>query len=254
MGDPIDYLKKNYDIDIMPLNECKTIILKSQEREVNIQGNMGYFISRGKGNESLENQLLRKFKKGTAIHYNSHADYKELSLKYDYVVVATGRDSEARELNVWEDTGIMRVAGGIALGSFQDQTGLLYLNADYAGSGYARITPFSPTEALVGLYEDRHEEFDIDRLFTKFLKYEKLENLEFLYKFTPPPFTTGLVKKFRVGNILLVGRSAGLTERFIGVGGPEALMSGVLAARAIYNTPINFSDFIGSIINLLSNK
>lgn len=111
MGDPIEYIKKNYDIEITPINECKTILVKSPEQELKVQGKMGYFISRGKGSESNENYLLRKLKKGTAIHYNSLTDFKELSSKYDYVVVATGRYSEARELNVWEDEGIIRIAG-----------------------------------------------------------------------------------------------------------------------------------------------
>ncbi|MDF2522463.1 MAG: Dehydrogenase (flavoprotein)-like protein [Clostridiales bacterium] len=304
MGDPVEYIKKNYNIDVMPLNECKTIILKSQEKEVKVKGKMGYFIARGKGSESQENHLLSKLKKGTALHYNSLVDYKDLSHIYDYVVIATGRDSEARELNLWEDEGIMRVVGGIAVGSFQDDTSVLYLNSDYAGTGYARITPFSPTEAIVGLYDDMHDEFDTDRLFAKFLQYEKLDKLEFLYKFTVPPFSTGRIKKFIEGNFLFVGRSAGLTERFLGVGGPEALMSGVLAARAmilnqdyeklieplqkhvenisafrkviekfenkdfdkllsllgtpgvkqtVYNTPLNFGDLLGRLIQLTNN-
>ena len=252
MGDSLDYIKKNYDIEITPINECKTLIFKSPEQEIKIQGKLGYFICRGKGSESKENQLLRKLKKGTAIHYNSLVDYKELSTKYDYVVIATGRDSEARELNVWEDEGIMRAAGGIALGSFHDETAVLYLNTEYAGSGYARITPFSPTEAIVGLYDDRHDEFDTDLLFSKFLKYEKLENLEFLYKFTVPPFTTGRVNRFRVGNILLTGRSAGLTERFLGVGGPYALISGILAARAIILNE-DYDELIKPIQNHIEN-
>jgi digeranylgeranylglycerophospholipid reductase len=36
-----------------------------------------------------------------------------------------------------------------------------------------------------------------------------------------------------MGNILLVGRSAGLTERLLGSGAVEAIISGVLAARAM---------------------
>ncbi|HEY5584941.1 MAG TPA: dehydrogenase [Ruminiclostridium sp.] len=233
LGDPIDYIKKNYNIEIAPASECKNIILKSPKQEIKVKGQLGYFIIRGKGNESIENQLIRKLKKQTAIHYNSLVDYKELSSKYDYVVVATGKDDEARELKVWEDEGIMNIVGGIALGSFHDKMSILYLNTEYAGTGYARISPFSPTEAIVGLYDNRHDESDTDSLFAKFLKYEKLEKLKFLYKFTPPPFATGRVKKFKVGNILLTGRAAGLTERFLGVGCPEALMSGVLAARAM---------------------
>jgi digeranylgeranylglycerophospholipid reductase len=233
LGDPIEYIKKTFDIEVKALNECKTIIMKSLGQEVKVQGKMGYFIVRGKGNESNENNLLRSLKKGTAIHYNSHMDYKELLPLYDYVVIATGKHDEARELNIWEDEGAMNIFGGIAIGSFQDETAFLYLNTEYAGSGYARVTPFSPTHAIVGLYNDTHDGYNIDKLFDKFLKYEKLDKLEFLYKFTPPPFTAGRIKKFKVGNLLFVGCSAGLTERFLGVGGPEAIMSGVLAARAM---------------------
>lgn len=232
MGDPLDHLKKEYDVDLTPLNACKTIIMKSPNQEVKVRGKLGYFFTRGKGVESKENFLLRKLSRSTAIHYNSLMDYKELSSKYDYVVVATGIDSEARELKVWKDEGVMQVYGGVALGSFHDETALLYFNTEYAGTGYARITPFSPTQAIVGLYNNKNNGFDMNKLFAKFLDYENL-NFEFLYHLTPPPFTTGRVKKFQVDNILLVGRSAGLTDRLIGVGGPEAIISGVLAARAM---------------------
>ena len=66
-----------------------------------------------------------------------------------------------------------------------------------------------------------------------FIRKENLDNYEYVLRYLPPPFTTGKVSKFQVGNVFLAGRAAGLTERMLGVGGFEAMASGVLAARAI---------------------
>lgn len=123
--------------------------------------------------------------------------------------------------------------GELALGNFDKTSSTIYFNTDYAGTGYGRVTPFSPHQAMVGLYMIGKEKYDTLKLYDKFLKQENLQHLEYIYRLVPPPFPTGRVKKFQVKNILLVGRSAGLTGRLLGVGGPEALMSGVYAARAI---------------------
>ena len=234
IGDPRKYLKENYEIDIKPVSTCRTNILKSANKEVKIEGNLGYIIPRGKGNESVENQLLVQLRK-TPIQYNTPADYKELSKKYDYVVVATGRDQEARELNIWEDLGLVRIIQGIAIGNFDPDSATMYMNTDYAGTGYARLTPFNSIQALLSLYVMGRMEYEAETLFNKFLQVEQLGDLEILYKTILPPHYNGRVKKFKVDNILFTGRSAGLVECLVGTGGVEALISGVLAARAIAN-------------------
>jgi flavin-dependent dehydrogenase len=66
-----------------------------------------------------------------------------------------------------------------------------------------------------------------------FIRKENLDINEYTLRFLPPPFTTGKVSRFKVGNVLLAGRSAGLTERVLGCGAVEAMASGTLAARAI---------------------
>ncbi|HYF84523.1 MAG TPA: dehydrogenase [Clostridia bacterium] len=233
-GDIIDYLKKEYKMDLNPIGECKNIVLKSPNQTASIDGKLGYFIARGKGEESIESQL-RRFLRKTVVHFNSNVDYKELSKNYDWVVVTTGNDIVARDLGIWEDEGLVRIMGGVALGDFNQESASLYLDTSYTGSGYARLTPFSSTQAIVGLYTIGCDEFDSERLYSAFLQKEGLTNLEFLYKLLPPPFSTGKVRKFQVRNILLAGRAAGLTERLLGVGAPEGIISGILAARAIIN-------------------
>ena len=49
IGDPIDHLKRDYDIDMLPLNECKTIIIKSPGQEVKVRGKLGYFYIKREG-------------------------------------------------------------------------------------------------------------------------------------------------------------------------------------------------------------
>ncbi|MFZ5642966.1 MAG: NAD(P)/FAD-dependent oxidoreductase [Bacillota bacterium] len=232
-GEIIEDLRNNYKIDIKPLSECKSFTMKSPSKEVTVKGNLGYFIPRGAiGYESLEQQLLRDLKK-TTVHFNRPADYKELSKKYDCVVVANGKDTPAKELGVWKQHGVVHIIGGVAIGSFKTDSSVFYLDTEYAGQGYARITPFSFSQAIVGLYYIGPMEPDLKKLFTIFIEKEGLEHLEFIYKLLTPLFSTGTVTKFRVGNILLAGRAAGLTDRLIGTGAIESMISGIMAARAM---------------------
>lgn len=231
-GDIRTRMKNEYGIDIKPLNECKKIIVKSKNRGMVLEGDQGYFIARGKSTESLENQLLLELKK-TAIHFNTSADYKELSGKYDWVVVAGGDDKVGRELGVWQDEGAVHIIGGIALGKFDTDTSNIFFNTEYAGTGYARVTPFSENQAIIKLYIIGRGECDREMLFKRFLQQENLRHLEFLYYIMPPLFVTGRVSKFKEGNILLAGRAAGLTERLLGVAAPEDIASGIFAARSI---------------------
>jgi digeranylgeranylglycerophospholipid reductase len=265
-NDPIKYLKDNYNINIKAALEDKTYIMKSPNQEFRIEGNLGYSLYRGKGAESLDSQLIQALRK-TAVHYNSLSNYKELSQKYDYVVVASARDYEAKELGVWEEEGRVSMMGTISLGSFDENLNVVYFDTEYAGSGYARLSPFSSSEAILSVYVIGKEEFktqqlNINKYFERFLKKEQLDKLEHTYRIIKPPFSTGKVNRFKVGNVLLAGRSAGLTDRFLGTGGIEAIISGVSAARSIiksedYDLMIkqlkdhieNLSDFINKTEN-----
>jgi len=232
--DIMHYLRSQYGLNFKPSGDLTNIILKSPNEEAIIEGRLGYLLYRGKHPMSLENELFRDLTT-TPVHLNRPADYKELSRKYDYVVVADGKDIVAKELGVWEDCGRVYSYGGVAQGSFVPGTATVYFNTDYAGTGYARISSFDASKAMVALYVIGHNynEFDLPRLFTKFLETEGLEHLEFFYKLVPPIFSTGRVSKFQVGNVLLAGRAAGLLERIMGEGSASSLISGVMAARAI---------------------
>lgn len=189
-------------------------------------------MDRGRKIDSLENQLFRHLKR-TAVYMNTPVDYKELVKEYDWVVIATGREKEARELDVWQDTGGVRIMGSIVSGNFEPNSATMYMNTGYAGTGFARLGPLSKSTAGLGIYIIGLEQVGTMKLFDRFLETEKLNKYEVLYHTILPPFTNGRVKKFRIGNILLAGRSAGLVESFLGTGSIESIISGILAARAI---------------------
>lgn len=231
-GDIRDYFREKYNIDIRPINPCKELVMKGPDTKINISGNLGYLIRRGKQVDSIENQLYRSLKR-TPVHFNRPADYKELSKKYDYVVVATGKDTVPKELGIWQDYGLVHLRGGLAYGAFKPTSTTVYFNEKYAGRGFARLGPINTTQAIIGMCQIGDSEYEIDSLYKDFLEFEGLEDLEFNYKFSIPMWSTGKVSKFKIDNILLVGRSAGLTERLLGTGAVEALISGVLAARSM---------------------
>ncbi|WP_202710210.1 NAD(P)/FAD-dependent oxidoreductase [Sporosalibacterium faouarense] len=227
-----NYLLNKFNIDVRPLSKTKSFIMKSANQEVKVEGKLGYFLARGKAENSFVKQMQKDIMR-TRIQYNVPADYKELAKEYDYVVVSSGKVDEALDLGVWESLGTVYMMGGVALGNFDKTSSTVFFNTDYAGTGYARITPFNSYQAIVGIYTIGKEEYEVDKLFKKFLEMENLNHLDFIYKLTPPSFQLGRVRKFQVDNVFLAGRAAGLTERLLGVGGPEAIMSGVYAARSV---------------------
>lgn len=265
-GDILKYLKDTNDLTIKPLSKWHSMIMKSAGQKMRVEGNLGYLIPRGSQDTySLEWQLYSDLKK-TAIHFNTPVDYKELSSSYDHVVVANAKDAPARSLNLWEDRGVVFIRGAIIIGEFKTDTTTLYFNADYICHGFMRITPFSPTRAMLGYYNIGSPEEEVDRLFEMFLDREGISKFEFIYKYKLPPFTMGKVSSFQLDNILLAGRAAGLTDRLMGCGGIESILSGIMAARAIikgldYNTLVKpLQDHVENIssfrepVNSLDNR
>lgn len=239
-GDIREHLKNKYALDLQPLQRINKIIFKSSEEVAVVNGNLGYLYPRGKHGNSIGNQI-RRLLQATSISYNRPADYKELSQKYDYVVVATGNEVAAKELGVWEDYGSIHIITAFVQGDFHTQTQQIFFNTEYAGQGYGRVTPFDNFHAMIDFYGIGIDVFDLDKRFYQFCKKEGLTGFEILFRVTVPPFSTGKVKTFQVDNILLVGRAAGLTERMLGMGLVSALESGFQAAEALvkgkdYNT------------------
>ena len=230
--DAREYIKTEYGTDFTVLNNTNSFIMKSSGKQASITGTLGLTVARGTADESLESQLLRQINK-TPLFYNYLGDYNALAKEYEYVVVATGRETEARDMGLWQDEGPIIIVGSVVIGNFDINSSVIYFNTEYAGTGYGRLTPFNQQCATVELYIIGKLEMEAQELFQKFIQTEKLDTLDYVYKYIPPSFTTGKVTKFQKDNVLLAGRAAGLTDRVLGVGAVEAMVSGTMAARAI---------------------
>lgn len=71
-GDVIEYLKKTYNIILKPAAKITKNILKSPNKEVILNGNLGYYVYRGRKTDSIENQLYR-YLKSTAVYMDTPA-------------------------------------------------------------------------------------------------------------------------------------------------------------------------------------
>ena len=232
--DAREYIKTEFGTDFTVLNNTDSFIMKSAGKQASITGTLGLTVARGTSNESLENQLLRQINK-TPIYYNYLGDYNSLAKEFEYVVVATGRETEARNMGLWQDEGTVSIIGATAIGNFDVNSSSIYFNTEYAGTGYGRLTPFNDHCTTIELYMIGKPQMQAQELFERFIQTEKLDKIDYVYKNIPPPFTTGKVTSFQKDNVLLTGRAAGLTDRVLGVGAVEALVSGTMAARAIAN-------------------
>lgn len=226
---PLQYLSKNYGIELKPINPLRHVIMKGANSESKVSGNLGVFLTRGHNPDCVEKQLEAKLK--SKINFNQHADYNALRKEFDYVVVATGNDLAAKELGCWQEIMPTVLYGAVILGHFKTDTLIAYFNTRYAKNGYAYITPFNENRASLVLVLPNTEKPEAPDYWSQFIREEKIRNEIVQYFITE--HKSGFVFPKRIGNIILTGAAAGATESFLGFGSEYSLVSGVCAARSI---------------------
>jgi digeranylgeranylglycerophospholipid reductase len=229
--DSLKYFRNEFGIDIKPLNTINRVIHYSQNNVTEIKGNFGYFIKRNKDLDDIKNQLYSKLK-NTRILFNEYQDYQPLSKKYDYVVIANGDNSFSSELGCWiEDWTNTYVYGAAALGDFDPNTFIVWVNKNYCKNGYAYLAPFDSKKAAIGLVITDVNEREVEYfwklfLYTENIKYSFVEEFKLNHK-------SGYVYPHRVGNIFLAGNAGGALDPFLGFGIMNSISTGVMAARSI---------------------
>ncbi|MDF9409201.1 NAD(P)-binding protein [Pelotomaculum isophthalicicum JI] len=227
--DQIEEIKESCHISIKPLNLVNKVTMYAPRASGSICGKLGYLIKRGQGVDAVENQLFSLVK--TPVRYNFRADCAALARKYDYVIVASGTYDITKILGCWEDVYKTWLMGATVLGSFETDEIKMWLNTEYAKSGYAYLTPFNHESASLILVVSNANRKNIVDYWKKFWQ---IENFTFkISSLWDWEHVSGFVYPHQVGNILFAGNAGGFMEPVLGFALFDAIRSGVYAARSI---------------------
>ncbi|MGI6585474.1 MAG: NAD(P)-binding protein [Lutisporaceae bacterium] len=100
--DPLKYLKKQYGLQLMPVNHMKKIIMYSPKAKATERGSLGYIFRRGYSKDALEYQLLNCLK--APIIFNRYAEIEDIINEFNFVVAATSNSIISKKLKLWTDT------------------------------------------------------------------------------------------------------------------------------------------------------
>lgn len=241
--DQLQELNEKYHIPLEPANTVNKITMHSPRVRGSVYGNLGHFMLKGQSENSVTGQLLKQVK--STVHYNLRGEYAKLAREYDYVVVATGERDITSTLGLWEDVSSNWVMGATVLGSFDPNAMMMWLNTEYARSGYAYLTPINRKSASLVLIVSDVKREEIGYYWKKFWEIEG-----FTYKVASLwdlEHSSGYVYPHQVGNILFVGNSGGFLGAFLGFALYSGLVSGVLAARALVRG-YNYEESIAQLV------
>ena len=122
------------------------------------------------------------------------------------------------------------------LGRFAPDSSSIYFNTDYAGHGFACLSPFNRNRAALMLIVPEVERSRVNELWNRFMamenfKFELFETFE-IYQ------STGLTSRRQVDNILLTGTSGGFDRQLSRTGPflsrwPAALLAGRAIAEGL---------------------
>lgn len=230
--DALKYFKKEFGINVTPVNTINNLTHFSPNKTTVIKGKFGYFIKRGRESDTLFHQLHSQLRT-TRINFSVFGDYEPLSKEYDYVVVANGNASFAKELGCWHETVKTYVRGAVVLGDFDPNTLVMWINKDYCKNGYAYLTPYDNRKVSIILVVTDVNEREVDHYWELFLYYENIKYT--IIEEFKQAHDTGFAYPHRVGNLYLAGNAGGAIDPFLGFGQLSSITMGVMAARSIVN-------------------
>ena len=224
-------LQQDLHLPVQPGNHIHQAVLHGPRHEAQITGHLGYTTVRGVDERSPENQLARHVR--SPITYGKAPDVYGLAREYDWVVVATGDPTWAKEFLQWQTDIAWSIRGAVVTGEFNPGRLDFFFRTDYAGTGYGMVSPIDERRATVGIAVPNTSARELDQLWQTFRMAERRRWTaeEELFQFDRLEY--GTVRACVLGNVLLVGAGAGFAEGLALSGQCMALASGVCAARQI---------------------
>jgi len=243
-NNPVKYLKKKYDLSLIPFSPLREITMKGPTKEGTVSGKLGYVFMRGDEKESLENQIAKHIR--TPMHFDTYINLEDVKNDFDYIIVATGDETVANRLGVWHTTTTVYTRVALVLGNFKVGCAKMWVNRDYDKACYAFLSPHSKKSARLLLSVNDISPHEFDYYWNNFVR---LEEVKYKINETRDIVTRlGYVSTAKVGNVYLTGNAAGLIDDFLGFGAINAIESGILAAKAIIKGK-DYNEMVKSIKN-----
>lgn len=228
--DILRHFRRHLRLPVQPSGLLERITVQAPDHTVSVHGHLGYLTIRGHDERSLERQLERHIR--AKIHFNQAPQPEELAQEYDRVVIACGTQEPTRALGLWQRDAAWWGRGAVVRGDFAPYEVKLWLNTDYAQTGYGFLAPFDERHATIGVGVPDSNPAEVDRLWQRFRAAVGSEwNLELDFKFEQ--FEVGRSAQVTHGPYVLVGNAGGFVDPLYLGGQCPAATSGVMAAREL---------------------
>lgn len=243
------YFKKNYGLDIAPLNSLKKIVMLGPNNRITIRGQLGHTFKRGVEPYSMENQIARQV--NLPIIFDTFVNIDDIKEDFDYIVWATGDNKLSNKLNVWTSTFNTYIRIATLVGDFKSNAAIMWLNTEYARNGYAYLLPYSKKNANLTLVVNHITPQELDHYWRKFLGMERIPYK--ILETRDTEYVTGIVSPLKLGNIYFAGNSGGLTESCLGCGIINAIESGIITGRCIAKK-LDYDRLMHNIVNIIKSN
>nr|WP_255534786.1 NAD(P)/FAD-dependent oxidoreductase [Halobacillus sp. GSS1] len=238
INDSVKFFSETYDIHFKPASNVQKIFVHSENESAYVEGNIGFVNMRGRYEDSYEKQLAQQIVHST-IHYDSHANYENISKEYTHVVVATGDPQDTQQIQTFDIALPSAFAGAVVKGEFVRNEVHTWFNNDFAPQGMGYLIPHSNTEATLVIVFPQYK----DEWLQKRSEYweamvkeasRKLEQeLVIEHEFTINDYLVGKCHYPRIGNTFFVGNCFGAITPFLGFGQTGSILTGIYAAHDI---------------------
>lgn len=239
--DVIAYLSDVYGINLQPISNIRRLILNSEKEQAVIQGHLGFINTRGRNEDSFENQLARQIK--SKVNFNSQYTYEQILKDFSHVVVAAGDAAYTALVQDFQLDLTITFNGVEVEGTFDRHIVRAWLDNRFAPQGYGFLIPLSENRANLALsYPDspRPAGAPNSRLredwweqFWERAQKDLDSDLNITTHFEVSQYQIGLCRYPRIGNTYFIGNCFGALTPFLFFGQFTAILSGIYAALDI---------------------
>lgn len=229
LGNALNYMKKQYKLVLRPYDIVRNITMKSQSREVEINGKLGYMFLRGNKPEAIESQIVSRL--NSRIYFNKMVWPSDLADDYQYIVVANGNPNVPEDMDLWIPVikGFARL--GTLAGNVVPSSLKIWFNTSYSRNCFCALAPGKGTTSMLMMVADGISHNELEHYWIELVENE-LQDMRVL-ETRDKEFDVGRTKLLEYGKLLFTGNAGGFLESFVGFGIFEAIESGFMAARSI---------------------